>query len=138
MSADSYPGVLRFQFGDNPALIEELTALVISGKKTATCASAEMAHKNDWVMQPGQLSIAQDSAGRDAVLLETVETSFRRFDEVDAAFAHDEGEDDRTLASWRRAHGRYFARNGGWSNDMMLYCERFRVVEVLAREEEAA
>ena len=56
---DRHPGILRFQFGDNPALIEELTALVIAGTKTATCANAEQARANGWVMTPGQLSIAQ-------------------------------------------------------------------------------
>lgn len=134
---ERYPGVLRFSFGDSPALIEELTALVIAGRKTATCAPADKARANGWVMEPGRLSIARHGDGSDAVLLETVEVSFRRFNEVDEAFAYDEGEDDRTLASWRREHGRYFARNGGWSEDMMLYCERFRVVEIFARAPEA-
>ena len=37
-------------------------------------------------------------------ILETVELTQRRFGEMDAQFAFDEGEDDRTLASWRAAH----------------------------------
>jgi uncharacterized protein YhfF len=128
----NYEGVLRFTFGDNPALSEELTALVVAGTKTATCAAKDQAEANGWVMTPGQLSIARDAEGRDKVLMETVEVSFRRFNEVDAAFAFDEGEDDRTLESWRAGHRRYFERNGGWAEDMMLYCERFKVIEVLS------
>lgn len=131
-AAERYPGVLRFSFGDTPELIAELTALVVAGTKTATCAALDQAEQNGWVMKPGQLSIARDADGRDKVLLETVEVSFRRFCDVDAAFAYDEGEDDRTLESWRAAHRDYFTRSWRWSEDMMLYCERFRVVEVLS------
>ena len=52
----------------------------------------------------------------------------RRFDEVDAAFAFEEGEGDCTLAFWRRAHRNYFGRQGTFAPDMLLYCERFRLV----------
>jgi len=50
---------------------------------------------------------------------------------VDAAFAHDEGEGDRTLASWREAHQVYFSRLGQFAPEMTLWCERFRVVEII-------
>ena len=72
-----------------------------------------------------------DGNGRPLAIIETVELTLRRFDEVDASFAYDEGEDDRTLNSWREGHRRYFARLGQFSEDMLLYCERFRVVERL-------
>lgn len=52
--------------------------------------------------------------------------------DVDAAFAFEEGEGHRTLESWRAGHRRYFERNGGWSDEMWLACERFRLVEVLS------
>ena len=52
----------------------------------------------------------------------------RRFDEVDRSFAFDEGEGDRTLEYWRRAHSPYFTRRGAFSPDMLLWCERFRVI----------
>jgi uncharacterized protein YhfF len=51
---------------------------------------------------------------------------------VDAGFARDEGEGDRSLAYWRGAHREYFGRQGKFSEDMMLMCERFRLVEVFA------
>ncbi len=37
------------------------------------------------------------------------------------------------LADWRRGHQTYFGRNGGFSPDMELVCERFRLVERLDR-----
>ncbi|MFL4973017.1 MAG: ASCH domain-containing protein, partial [Microvirga sp.] len=51
-----------------------------------------------------------------------------------AAFAFDEGEGDRTLAYWRAAHECYFTRLGQFAPDMLLCCERFRVVEVIDPE----
>ena len=75
-----------------------------------------------------------DGAGRPLAVIETVELTLCRFDEVDATFAYDEGEDDRTLATWRSAHRRYFTRLGQFAEDMALWCERFRVVEHLAQQ----
>jgi hypothetical protein len=37
--ADPYAGAVTFSFGDNPALADELLALVLAGRKTATCGA---------------------------------------------------------------------------------------------------
>jgi uncharacterized protein YhfF len=79
----------------------------------------------------GERSLVLDGSGRPACIIETTEVTIRRFDEVDGAFAHEEGEGNRTLESWRRNHEIFFRRNGVFSEDMLLYCERFHVVDVL-------
>lgn len=71
-----------------------------------------------------------DGRGEPRCVIETVEITYRRFNDVDAAFAYDEGEGDRSLAYWRNAHRTYFSRLGRFSEDMMLMCERFRLIEV--------
>ena len=76
----------------------------------------------------GKQWVVLDGSGVPVAVIEMVELTQRRFDEVDAAFAFDEGEDDRTLASWRRAHRNYFGRQGSFAPNMPLYCERFRQV----------
>ena len=63
--------------------------------------------------------------------METVELMRQRFEDVDETFAWDEGEGDRPLAYWRQAHTEYFSRQGAFSRDMELYCERFTLVEIL-------
>ena len=118
-----------FSFGDNPALADELAELVLAGKKTATCWAAEQGLLTD----VGKRMVVLDGAGRPRAVIETVELTQHRFPDVDAAFANDEGEGDRTLASWRRAHEAYFTRLGQFTPDMLLWCERFRVVEVIER-----
>ena len=117
-----------FAFGDGPELADELLALVLAGKKTATCWAAAEGPKGTEV---GKAWVVKDGAGRPRCVIETVELTQRRFDEVEEDFAYDEGEDDRTLAAWRREHEVYFRRNNQFAPDMPLYCERFRLVQIL-------
>ena len=126
--------VEAWAFGDNPALAGELGGLVLSGKKTATC-SALWAYEREGGTLPaaGQYSIILGGDGEPLCIIETVEVSVRAFNKVDAAFAYDEGEDDRSLAAWRAAHWRYFSRTLAEhglqpSEEMPLVCERFRLV----------
>ncbi|WP_207790222.1 GNAT family N-acetyltransferase [Glacieibacterium frigidum] len=118
----------RERFGDGPALADTLLALVLAGVKTATCWDAREGLKGSAI---GGRWAALDGAGAPRALLETVELTTRRFDEVDAGFAFDEGEDDRSLAAWQREHRAYFQRNGHFASDMPLCCERFRLVAAL-------
>jgi len=131
---DQYKDAVTFAFGDSPALADELLALVLAGKKTATCALLRdyVGNSTDKPVV-GRRDVVLDGAGRPAAVIETVEITYRRFDEVDATFARDEGEGEATLEQWRHDHETYFRRNGGFSPDMDLLCERFRLVEILNR-----
>ena len=121
-------GLERFSFGDSPALADDLLALVLSGRKTATCWSVRDGQQTE----PGQRSIACDGAGRPRVVLETITLDLRSFEDVDADFARKEGEGDLSLDFWREAHRRCFDRNGGFDPKMMLWCEEFRLVAIVA------
>ena len=113
-----------FAFGDTPALADELAALVLAGRKRATCWAAA-----DGVLtEVGKRMVMLDGSGTPRAVIETLELVQRRFLEVDAAFAHNEGEGDCSLAFWRAAHRAYFGRLGQFSEDMLLWCERFRLV----------
>lgn len=125
---ERYRGCPSFCFGDSPELASELAALVISGRKRATANTPA----DPDCPEVGQIWIVPDGGERPVCVIETLEPTTRRFDEIDAEFAFEEGEDDRTLASWRQAHEAYFRRLGVFSPDMTLISERFRLVEVLA------
>jgi uncharacterized protein YhfF len=125
---EKYQGLRSFTFGDGPALADQLLDLVIRGVKTATCSTEDEPNTST----PGEQWIVLDGRGEARCVIETIEVTHRRFPEVDAAFAYEEGEGDRSLAYWREAHRRYFGRLGRFSEDMMLMCERFRLVEVFA------
>ena len=123
---ERYRDLRSFAFGDGPALADELLELVIHGTKTATCSTEDEPN----ISAPGERWIVLDGHRDPRCVIETTEVTFRRYDEVDAAFAYEEGEGDRSLAYWREAHRRYFGRLGKFREDMMLMCERFRLVEV--------
>lgn len=126
--------VLAEGFGDSPALADELGGLIVAGTKTATCGSL-WGYEAEGAPLPevGLLTIVLAGNGEPLCIIETVGTEIRAFDQVDAAFAYEEGEDDRSLESWRRAHWKFFTRTLQQyglapSEDMPLVCERFRVV----------
>ncbi|MEH2530570.1 uncharacterized protein YhfF [Bradyrhizobium sp. AZCC 1588] len=121
-----YQGLRSFAFGDGPELADELLDLVIKGAKTATCSTEDEPNTST----PGEQWIVLDGRRAPRCVIETIEVTYRRFPEVDAAFAYEEGEGDRSLAYWRQAHRNYFGRLGKFREDMMLMCERFRLVEV--------
>jgi uncharacterized protein YhfF len=118
------------RFGDSPRLADELLHLVRSGTKRAT---ASLVADLPELPRIGTYWIVCDSAGAPSVILRTTELRLVPFHDVDAGFAFDEGEDDRTLASWRTEHRRYFARRSAalgvpFTDDTLILLERFRVV----------
>ena len=69
-----------FSFGDSPALADELLDLVLAGKKTATCWPASEGDKGVAV---GKRWIVKDGSGGPRAVIETVEVTRRRFEEVE-------------------------------------------------------
>ena len=130
---ERYPGAETFRFGDSEALSNRLLSLVRLGRKRATCgALRDFGPGGEVRPSVGRCDIALDWHGNPAIVVRTIDVKECRFCDVDADFALAEGENE-TLDGWRRDHRDYFERNGGWSEDMQLLCERFEVVEVLER-----
>lgn len=125
---ERYRDYRSFSFGDGPRLATELAALVVNGRKTATVSTPDEPD----CPTVGEYWVVLDGEKRPVCVIQTLELTTRRFGEVDAQFAFEEGEGDRSLAYWREAHETYFRRLGVFSPDMTLLCERFRLVEVLA------
>lgn len=126
-----YENAVTFQFGDSPELADELLALVLAGTKTATCCALRDFNEQEPVPEAGRRDVVLDGSGRPACVIETLSVLIQRFDQVDEAFALAEGEGP--YEAWRDAHIAYFDRNGGYAPDLVLVCERFRVVEVFER-----
>lgn len=122
------------QWGDGPALADELGHLIAQGVKTATCSALwEWEAEGSAPPQVGALTIVLDGQGRPLGIVETTEVTVRPYDEVDAQFAYEEGEGDRSLEFWRAAHWRFFSRalakiGRTPAPDMPLVCERFRLI----------
>ena len=122
------------QFGDAPELANELGQLVLQGTKTATCSALwEWEAEQAPLPTVGLKTIVLNGDSSPLCIVETTEVSIRAFNAVDAQFAYDEGEDDRTMESWRREHWKFFSRvlpkiGKTPTSEMPLVCERFRVV----------
>jgi uncharacterized protein YhfF len=121
-------------FGDSVGLADELLGLVISGRKRATAELLdEFTAAGEGPPRVGSHWVVCDGAGAPRLVLRSVELRVATFDEVDARFAHDEGEGDRSLDGWRADHRRYWqrtcaARGAEWSEHDEIVLERFRVV----------
>ena len=121
-------------FGDSAKMADELADLVLHGPKRAT-ASLRRDFSDDGEPLPrvGDHVVVVDGAGQPLLIWRTTDVQIKPFREVDAAFAFDEGEGDRTLDDWLRLHRAYFAREaarGGFKFDegMETVFERFAVV----------
>ena len=121
-------------WGDSPRMADELGALIASGTKTATCSALwEYEAEGEPLPKVGSKTIVVDGNGNPLCIVEMTEVEVVPYDRVDARFAYEEGEGDRSLAYWRDAHWRFFSRtlpNVGRepTTEMPLVCERFRVI----------
>src|SRR5690606_32589544 len=96
-------------FGATPEHADGLLALVLDGTKTGTASSGwDYEFEGDPLPRVGEFSIILDGAGEPRAVIETTDVRTVPFDEVTAEHAFAEGEDDRTLASWRRIHERFW------------------------------
>jgi len=125
---------LDFHFCDLKDDADECAELVVKGQKQATAASlVELAINGYEVSKPGDYWIVTDFDGVAKAVIRTTSVNVMRFGDVDAQFAWDEGEGDRTLDWWREAHCGYFQRvligSGTPVDDnLMIACERFETV----------
>ena len=124
--SSEHSGLERFAFGDSPAMADELLDLVLQGRKTATCWAASQGLKGSAL---GARYVVLDGSGAPRAIIESVELVQRRFGEVDATFAAEEGEGDLSHGHWAVVHRDFFIREGTYAPDMLLWCERFRLVE---------
>jgi uncharacterized protein YhfF len=129
---EAYEHLPQWAFGDSKQTANELCDLVLAGTKTATANPLYSYELNDEpVPEPGERNVVLDGSNRARCVIEYVEVEAIPFEEVDAKFAADEGEGDKSLKSWQSARQKLFERQGYFSPDMLLVCTRFRVVQKL-------
>lgn len=121
-------------FGNTPELAMELADLVIAGTKFATASLAAVNEiKPDEAPILDGYSVVTDFHGSPMCVIQTTEIRHLPFREVDAQFAADEGEGDRTLEYWRDVHRRYFQREAAelgldFDETSPVCCERFKLL----------
>ena len=135
LKSETHPATYEaWSFGDGAEMADRLGALVKAGIKTATAGLVwDYEHDGSAYPQVGGYSVILDGAGMPLCIIQTTEVTVKSFDQVEAAFAYDEGEGDRSLAYWRQAHWKFFSRVCSVidrlpQEDMPVVCERFRLV----------
>ena len=120
-------------FGATPEQADELLALVLSGTKTATAGALwDYEAEGEELPAPGVLGIVTDGRGVPHALVVMTQVQIVPFDEVSAEHAYLEGEGDRSLATWREVHERFFTEHAvhshGFSPEMPVVLQRFAVL----------
>lgn len=128
------PPVDVFCFGDSPEMADELAALVLAGTKRAT-AGLLADHEDEGTAVPaaGDHCVVHLGDGRPCAVIRSTEVRVGPLSSVDAAFAWDEGEGDRSLAYWQAAHERFFRRRCAalglaFDDSVEVVFERFELV----------
>ena len=123
--------------GKGSGIEDELVALVVEGKKTATCSWYEAYAVEDVPLpKVGQQSYVMDSKDKAICVLEYTSIDIKKFLEVDEQFAFDEGEGDRSYEHWKMAHENFFSNYGEeiglkWNSETQhVVCERFKVLHI--------
>jgi uncharacterized protein YhfF len=121
-----------FSFGDSRAMADQLSLLVRQQIKKATCSALSNYEEDPLSLpQKGDLSIVLGGSGIPVGVIETLEVFVLPYNEVPEWFAYEEGEGDRSLTYWRKAHRDFFTRNSlknPFDERTLLVCQRFRLV----------
>lgn len=130
-STERYAGAMRWSFGDSPAMADALAALVIAGKKTASCGSFAAYQQDEEKITPGSFHIILNAEQQAVCVIQIVALQLVRFCDVTEEMASKEGEGDGSLHYWQQEHETYFRRGGAFDPEMPLIYEEFRLVEKL-------
>lgn len=121
-----------FAFGDSSEMADELLALVIAGKKTATVS---VILEDEQAPSIGDLSLVLDGQGNPACVIKTVYLETVKFCDLTWEMVKLEGEDE-TFEQWKMGNIRYWTRDAAkrgyiFTDQTPITFERFEVVEVL-------
>lgn len=123
-----------WQFSDNEESANKLGELVRAGIKTATCSLLWSYEVEDQPLpEVNEFNVITNWEGAPLCIILTTEVEVRDFNKVDAIFAYEEGEGDRSLDYWRKVHWEVFSNECNMIGyrpiaSMPLVCERFRKV----------
>ena len=126
--------VNAWPFGDHPELADELLELVSAGKKTGTATLLiELEKEGDKMPEVGDYNIILNGKGKPSAIIKTTSVEIKPFNQVEEEYAYSEGEDDRTLESWKREHWKYWTRKGQklgfkMKENLQVICENFELV----------
>jgi uncharacterized protein YhfF len=104
------PGFSATAFGHSRAVADELAQLIAAGDKRAHASlQSDFEADGEELPRPGDHVVVLDGQGQPVAIVRTTHVERRYFNEVDAEFAFECGEGDRSLAYWLVAYRQEFA-----------------------------
>jgi len=107
---------------------------VLQGEKTATASAFELYEiEKEPLPKVGAYNIVLDSKDEAICIIQTTKVYVVPFNEVTEEHAFKEGEGDKTLYFWRKAHKEFFTEclvevGREFDETMKVVCEEFEVV----------
>lgn len=124
-----------WMFGDGTKEMgDELSNLVLEGKKTATCSAQKLyTIKKETVPKKGQYDIILNGTNKPVAIIQNESLELIKMDDVTKEFAAKEGEGDLSYNYWYEVHKEFFTKEFAshdltFSTDEILICETFRVI----------
>ena len=118
-----------------PEIADELCELMLTGEKRATTSLLKLYElEQEPLPCAGDYSVILDSAQRPRCITRITKVTQVRFCDITEEYAHREGEGDKSLAYWKKAHREAFSRECReecgieFTEDMICVCEEFEVV----------
>jgi uncharacterized protein YhfF len=122
------------RMGDGPDMADALLALILTGPKRATaCLLRDVEQGLEMMARVGGHVVVLDGSDQPRAIWRTKTVEVKPLNQVDDAFAWDEGEGERTRDDWLAMHKRYFERRAAaegfaFDDSLPAVFERFTVV----------
>ena len=120
-----------WSFGVNPDILAQL---VVNGHKTGTSSLYILYElENEPLPKVNDYSIILDSNDNAVCIIQNIKVDIIPFNEIAAEHAYKEGEGDKSLKYWRKAHQKFFTESLSkidmkFTYDMKVVYEEFKVV----------
>ena len=126
------PNVMHFY--DNEQDANECAKLAKARiKKAMSDSLLGMQYRNEQLPKIGDFTVVIDWQGKAQCIIETTKVTLKPFFSIDAAYAQLEGEGDKSLAYWKKAHWDYYTRELEPfarlpRESMIIVCQEFETV----------
>jgi uncharacterized protein YhfF len=122
------------RMGDGPEIADALLTLILTGSKRATaCLLRDVEQGHEMMARVGGHVVVLDGRDQPRAVWRTTTVEVKPLNQVDEAFAWDEGEGERTRDDWLAMHKRYFERRAAaegfaFDDSVPAVFERFTLV----------
>ena len=121
-------------FSDNEKDANTCAELVKSGIKIAAANSLiGIQNRNEKLPKIGNFTVVTNWEGKAQCIVETTKVTLKPYFSIDEMYTKKEGEEDTSLAYWKKVHWEYFTReleafNRIPNESMIVVCEEFKMV----------